>query len=63
MLQEVRKILAEYDIRLGAWNSWEDELKQRLSTGVNPKVIATLNKITENAEQLQKMIKPKEASL
>lgn len=62
LLQHVRELLADYGIRLGAWNKWEDELRQRLSTGVNPQVMTVLNKVTNDVGELRKMLQPEEAS-
>ncbi|MNW41813.1 hypothetical protein D3C74_189670 [compost metagenome] len=62
LLQEVRSVLADYGIRLGSWGNWQDSLRSRLSTGVNPQVINVVTKIMSEAEQLQKLIKPQEAS-
>lgn len=61
LLQELRKVLADYGIRLGAWNDWGEDLRKRLSTGVNPQVIKVMNRITENAEELKKMLESQEA--
>lgn len=63
LLQDVRKLLSDFGIRLGAWTNWEDQLRLRLSTGVNPQVITTLTKIMSETEQLQKLIKPEELSV
>ncbi|WP_199925743.1 MmcB family DNA repair protein [Paenibacillus bouchesdurhonensis] len=62
LLQQVRELLGDYGIRLGAWNSWEDELRQRLSTGVNPQVMTVLDKVTDNVGELRKMLQPEGAS-
>ncbi|WP_218832043.1 MmcB family DNA repair protein [Paenibacillus campinasensis] len=60
LLQEVRVLLAEYGIRLGAWNNWEEEMRQRLSVGVNPQVIKIMNQITASTEELARMLQPVE---
>lgn len=58
LVQEVRELLSNYGIHLGGWNNWQDDLKQRLSTGVNPQVITTLTRLVNEAEHLQQLIKP-----
>ncbi|MFU1797616.1 MmcB family DNA repair protein [Paenibacillus azoreducens] len=60
LLQKVRIILEEHGIRLSSWNDWESELRQLLKGGINPQMVMALNRITDNAEVLKKMLEPKE---
>lgn len=62
LVARVRKILDDHGIKLYQWNDWEDELRQQMAGGVNPKMVRLLEKITENADDLRLLLDPAKAS-
>ncbi|KHF33446.1 hypothetical protein CM49_04394 [Paenibacillus sp. P1XP2] len=62
LFHKVKNVLDDYGIRLSDWGDWENQLRQMLNGGINPQMVTALNRITDNAEVLKKMLEPKEAS-
>ncbi|RUT48786.1 DNA repair protein MmcB-related protein [Paenibacillus anaericanus] len=63
LMGTVRTVLAEYGIRIYKYNDWQSQIRQRMTTGVNPQMIKLLNEVTENAEKLKMMVEPKEDAI
>lgn len=55
-LQDIKEILAEFDIQPNRWGDWKKDLRDRLSTGVAPQAMHWAASIARDAQKLEKLL-------
>ncbi|WP_282200560.1 hypothetical protein [Collibacillus ludicampi] len=55
-LDELKSILREFAIEIRPWGNWQDELRQKLTSGIGMDVVYEVNRLLEKATRIRDMI-------
>jgi hypothetical protein len=55
-LDELKSILREFAIEIRPWGNWQDDLRQRLRSGISMDVVYEVNRLLDKATKIRDMV-------